>query len=310
VKYTDYGGDGKTSDWVPADRGVSVLGRTLEKEQVGQWNAYWYLVEVPTDDEGSVGLRWMYGEFVRLTEERVSLRAAKAAGPKLVPDGMQARPIESEAEFVAALVQERGWEWDLDADSLQSYWSTDSNLGDLGVGRVQNPAMYGHPEDQAELWFFYRGPRGSWVFGPLAERGPTTRFLWEELTCSKLSIIPGGGAAGRLVWVELQANFNEYSESYDEDGEFLSDTTTTQEGTRGYAFYVSGDKGLLCVAFGVPLMTRVTVNADVQRESVLAVSFPEPGVLAVDQLTPTIEPMQKPWLGRHALGYEQAGTAR
>ena len=66
IPFTHFDGDGRTYDWIPAGTPVRVAGRTLEKDQIGSWNNYWYLLEVPTDAEGSTGYRWAFAEFIEL----------------------------------------------------------------------------------------------------------------------------------------------------------------------------------------------------------------------------------------------------
>ncbi len=66
VQFTDHEGDGRTYDWIPAGKEVHVVGRTMQPERVGSWHNYWYLIEIPTDDEGSTGIRWAFGEFLEI----------------------------------------------------------------------------------------------------------------------------------------------------------------------------------------------------------------------------------------------------
>ena len=60
---------GRTS--YPENTDVYVLGRSLEKEKIGDWINYWYLISVPTHvmDPLEYGLRkWAYGEFFDFRE--------------------------------------------------------------------------------------------------------------------------------------------------------------------------------------------------------------------------------------------------
>jgi hypothetical protein len=61
--------DNRTS--YPVNTEVYVLGRTLKKERIGDWNNYWYLISVPTHvmTPPESGLRkWAYGEFFDFKE--------------------------------------------------------------------------------------------------------------------------------------------------------------------------------------------------------------------------------------------------
>ena len=212
-------------------------------------------------------------------------------------DGLQARQVEGEAAFVATLANER--DWDLSADSLQSYWKTegqltDPKLGEFGVGRVYNPGLPLGAQEQ-ELWVVYRGSGDCWVFGPLITQLPPTRESQHKATSSAPILIATRGAEGTLIWVELRSRVNEYL-----DG---GANVKATEWTYGYAFRVSARAQLACVAFRVPVEMRTTVDDVLQREAALTVTFPEPSALAVAQSTRTIEAEQQQWLGRHPLGY-------
>ena len=47
--------------FVPVNTNLTIIARTENKEQVGNWNNYWYLVNVGSNQEA-----WMYGEFVKI----------------------------------------------------------------------------------------------------------------------------------------------------------------------------------------------------------------------------------------------------
>ncbi len=54
-------GPGSLTESVPAGTSLKVKARTVEKDKVGQWNNYWYLVDV-----GMCSDVWIFGELVKL----------------------------------------------------------------------------------------------------------------------------------------------------------------------------------------------------------------------------------------------------
>ena len=52
----------------PKNRQLYVVGRTLEPEQIGDWNNYWFLVTIPVHAMGGGIEKWVFGEFVDIKE--------------------------------------------------------------------------------------------------------------------------------------------------------------------------------------------------------------------------------------------------
>jgi hypothetical protein len=218
---------------------------------------------------------------------------AVGSRPKLVPEGLQARKIRSDATFVAAAAKERNW--NLSADSLESYWrvegqTADPRLGEFLVARLLNPEQPGGAQEQ-ELWFVHGGARARWIFGPLITQLPPTSAYQQQIAAGKVSVISAG--ADQLVWVELQDKLSEPLEG--------GAKVKTTQWTYAYAFRVSGENKLSCVAFRIPVNLRVAVDAEVQRESTLKVTFPARGMLSVERSTSTVDAEQEKWIGKQPL---------
>ncbi len=59
--------------YYPSGSRIFVYGRTEEKQRIEQWNAYWYLIHIPTHVMSSYSnansiKKWVYGEFIDLDE--------------------------------------------------------------------------------------------------------------------------------------------------------------------------------------------------------------------------------------------------
>jgi hypothetical protein len=240
-------------------------------------------VEFTTEKQGTVQA-WAYGEFIQLV------------APRLVPDGLESRPVANEAAFVASLAQER--DWDLSVDPFESYWGIegrldDPKLGGFGVGRLQNPDLPLGAQEQ-ELWAVYRVPEACWVFGPLMTQLPATNDYRHEVVSGSPKLVDSRGSGGTLIWLELQSRVSEYL-----DGGARVKST---EWTYGYAFRVSTKGMLVCVAFRIPLTTKIAVDDVTERETALSVAFPEPLILELQQSTAMLETEQLQWVGRQAIG--------
>jgi hypothetical protein len=68
--YYEYnGGMGGRFPYYPKGYYVKIYARTEKKEKIGDWDNYWYYVELISDTRDmETGWVWMYGEFVVLTE--------------------------------------------------------------------------------------------------------------------------------------------------------------------------------------------------------------------------------------------------
>ena len=69
-KYLEFnGGMVGRFPYYPQGYDVVIYARTINKDNIGEWNNYWYYVELDCDTlEMESGWVWMYGEFIKIKE--------------------------------------------------------------------------------------------------------------------------------------------------------------------------------------------------------------------------------------------------
>jgi hypothetical protein len=70
-------GEPRAREVLDAGTRIVVHARAIVKRRVGSWSSYWYLVSAGAG--GTLANVWVYGEFVRLTEESSLPRLPTAA---------------------------------------------------------------------------------------------------------------------------------------------------------------------------------------------------------------------------------------